>query len=71
MNFHIIKSIAKGSIAEELEIEPGDKLISIDGNEIKDVLDYRYYINAEEFTMVIERQMVKSGSLILKMTMKI
>ena len=55
MNFHIIKSIAKGSIAEELEIEPGDKLISIDGNEIKDVLDYRYYINAEEFTMVIEK----------------
>ena len=56
MNFHIIKSVAKGSIAEELEIEPGDKLISIDGNEIKDVLDYRYYINAEEFTMVIEKQ---------------
>nr|WP_288915516.1 DUF512 domain-containing protein [uncultured Lachnoanaerobaculum sp.] len=55
MNFHIIKSVAKGSIAEELEIEPGDKLISIDGNEIKDVLDYRYYINAEEFTMVIEK----------------
>ena len=55
MNFHVIKSVAKGSIAEELEIEPGDKLISIDGNEIKDVLDYRYYINAEEFTMVIEK----------------
>ena len=56
MNFHVIKSVAKGSIAEELEIEPGDKLMSIDGNEIKDVLDYRYYINAEEFTMVIEKQ---------------
>nr|WP_298052568.1 DUF512 domain-containing protein [uncultured Lachnoanaerobaculum sp.] len=55
MNFHVIKSVAKGSIAEELEVEPGDKLISIDGNEIKDVLDYRYYINAEEFTMVIEK----------------
>lgn len=55
MNFHVIKSVAKGSIAEELEIEPGDKLMSIDGNEIKDVLDYRYYINAEEFTMVIEK----------------
>ena len=55
MNFHVIKSVVKGSIAEELEIEPGDKLISIDGNEIKDVLDYRYYINAEEFTMVIEK----------------
>ena len=55
MNFHIIKKVVKGSIAEELEIEPGDRLISIDGNEIKDVLDYRYYINAEEFTMVIEK----------------
>ena len=39
MNFHIIKKVVKGSIAEELEIEPGDRLISIDGNEIKDVLD--------------------------------
>ena len=38
MNFHVIKSVAKGSIAEELEIEPGDKLISIDG-EIKIVKD--------------------------------
>ena len=30
---HIVKSIMPGSIAEELGIEPGDKLLSIDGQE--------------------------------------
>lgn len=56
MDFHIIKKVAQDSIAEELEIVPGDKLVSIDGHEINDVLDYRYYMNAEEFTMIIEKQ---------------
>ena len=32
---HIVKSIMPGSIAEELGIEPGDKLLSIDGQEIE------------------------------------
>lgn len=52
---HIIKSVKQGSIAEELEIEAGDELISIDGNEIKDVLDYRFYVNSEAVTMLIKK----------------
>jgi len=34
---HIIKEIEPGSIAEELELEPGDELLSINDTEIKDV----------------------------------
>ena len=37
---HIIKKVLPGSIAEELEIEPGDKLLAISGTEIEDIFDY-------------------------------
>ena len=35
------------SIAEELELEPGDVLLAINGQEIEDVFDYHYYVNDE------------------------
>ncbi len=50
---HLIKSVEPGSIAEELGIEPGDRLISINGTEIEDVFDYRYLTNDEELTVVV------------------
>ena len=37
---HLIKSIDAGSIAEQLEIEPGDRLLRINGNEVEDIFDY-------------------------------
>ncbi len=40
-----ISEIVKGSIAEKKKISAGDTLISINGSEINDVLDYRFYIN--------------------------
>lgn len=52
---HLISKVAKDSIAWELEIRPGDRLLAIDDNEIKDVLDYRYYVNSEAITMLIEK----------------
>lgn len=52
---HIIKEIKYGSIAEELELEPGDELISINGTAIKDVLDYHYLIKDEELTVIIKK----------------
>ena len=39
---HLIKEVYPGSIAEELEIEPGDVLLSINDQSIEDVFDYRY-----------------------------
>jgi len=52
---HIIKDIEAGSIAKELELAPGDELISINGKEIKDVLDYHYLIKDEYLTVVIRK----------------
>ena len=52
---HIIKEIEAGSIAEELGIEPGDKLISINDHLIEDVFDYHYLVNDEELVVLIEK----------------
>ena len=52
---HLIKSVLPGSIAEELEIEAGDKLISINDSEIEDVFDYHFYVNDEYLTLLIEK----------------
>lgn len=53
---HIIKKIEVGSIAEELGVEPGDVLLSIDGHEIEDVFDYHFYVNEEEILVVIRKK---------------
>ncbi len=39
-----------GRIGEELGIEPGDKLLAINGNEIEDVFDYHYYVEMKSYT---------------------
>ena len=44
---NIIEEIAMGSIAEELDIISGDKLISINGVKVKDIIDYKYLITDE------------------------
>ena len=52
---HIVSAVTPGSIAEELEIEPGDVLVSVNGQEPEDVFDYRYLMNEEEVLVVIRK----------------
>lgn len=52
---HIVKSVEPGSIAEELEIEPGDVLLTINNEEIEDVFDFRYMIKDEYLEVVIRK----------------
>ncbi|MBQ9766790.1 MAG: DUF512 domain-containing protein [Lachnospiraceae bacterium] len=52
---HTIKEVVPGSIAEELEIEAGDVLVSINEQPIKDVFDYRYLSEDEEIVMLIRK----------------
>ena len=52
---HIVKSIMPGSIAEELGIEPGDKLLSIDGQEIEDIFDYQFLTQDTYIEMLVEK----------------
>jgi putative radical SAM enzyme (TIGR03279 family) len=49
----VIKEVLSGSIAEEAGIEQGDTLISINGERIKDVFDYRFLIASEELLIEV------------------
>lgn len=53
---HLIVDVLKGSIAEELEIKKGDKLLSINKEYIQDVFDYRFLLSDEELEICIEKE---------------
>ena len=52
---HIIYKVTPGSIAEELEIEAGDVLVSVNGKEIEDVFDFHYAVNDEYLELLIRK----------------
>lgn len=52
---HVIRAVAPGSIAQELDIRPGDVLLSVNGQEPEDVFDYRYLLNEEEILVLIRK----------------
>lgn len=52
---HVVSRVLPGSIAQELEIEPGDRLLSIGDMEIEDVFDYQYLIQDTYIEVLIEK----------------
>lgn len=54
-NEHVVKEVIPGSIAQEMGIEPGDVILSVNGNEIEDVFDYRYLMK-DEYVEVLVRK---------------
>ena len=55
-NMHVISKVLPGSIGEELELEPGDVLVSINGQQVEDVFDYRYLMNDEVVDLLIRKK---------------
>ena len=55
----VVNSVKENSIAQELEIQSGDKILSVDGTELKDLIDYNFYCKSELLTVEIEK---KDGS---------
>ena len=53
---HIVKNVAAGSIAEEMEILPGDRILAISGTEIEDIFDYQFFIQDTYIEVLIEKQ---------------
>ena len=51
-----ITDIEKKSLAAKKRIKAGDLLVSINGNEINDVLDYRFYLTEEKLDIVLLRE---------------
>ncbi|ABB32278.1 protein of unknown function DUF512 [Geobacter metallireducens RCH3] len=49
----LIDYVQPGSIAEELEIEAGDRLVAINGQDLRDIIDFSFYAHDEELALEI------------------
>ena len=50
-----LKTVKPGSIAEELEIAPGDKVLAIDNTEIEDIFDYQFLTQDTYIEMLVDK----------------
>ncbi len=62
-----IIGIEKASVLEEMGVRPGDKLLTINGNPIEDILDYKFF--SEEPTMLVEIETAQGDVLELDIDM--
>jgi len=53
---NIIVKVLKNSIAEEMELEPGDELISVNNCSVKDYIDYKYQISDENILFEVRKK---------------
>ncbi|WP_206811584.1 DUF512 domain-containing protein [Paradesulfitobacterium ferrireducens] len=51
----VVARVEAGGIAEEMEIAPGDKVLAVSGQELRDIIDFQFLTADEEFTMLIEK----------------
>jgi NifB/MoaA-like Fe-S oxidoreductase len=51
----LIVKVERSSIADDIGLAPGDTLISIDGKEINDILDYHFWVRSEQLELSIEK----------------
>lgn len=52
----IVNKVLKNSIAEELEIEEGDEIVSIDENPMQDMIDYNFYCKTDFLTLEVKKK---------------
>lgn len=51
----IVDSVLKNSIAEDLELQKGDEILSIDGYKMQDMIDYNFCVKSELIVLEIKR----------------
>lgn len=49
----LVERVEPGSIAEEIGIRPGDELLTLNGDPMEDVIDYRFLVTDEEVEVVV------------------
>lgn len=62
----VITNVIKDSIAQKKKISAGDTLVSINGREIRDVLDYRFYLNESKLHLVLKSAAGKSKIVLIR-----
>lgn len=51
----VISRVVNGSIAEELDISPGDRLISVNGDSVQDIIDLSFALAEEYVELLIQK----------------
>ncbi|MBR1680856.1 DUF512 domain-containing protein [bacterium] len=51
----IVSSVELGSIADEINIEAGDEILSIDDCKLTDLIDYNFYCKSEFLTLSVKK----------------
>lgn len=51
----LVSDVLKGSIAEELQIEKGDEILSIDGEKMSDMIDYNFFCKSDFLTLEVQK----------------
>jgi len=51
----VVAEVHSGSIAEEMEIEVGDRVLAVNKDELNDIIDFQFGIAEEDFTLLIEK----------------
>ena len=47
----VVRQVSPGSIAHQLGVEPGDRVVRINGRPVRDIIDYRFYACAEKLAV--------------------
>ena len=58
----IISAVQENSLAQELELVPGDKIVAVNGQELTDIIDLSFALADEEIEMLVEHAEAKSAS---------
>lgn len=52
----VVAAVQADSIAAELEVIPGDRVLAVNGQEVRDIIDFQYFTAEEEFELLVEKE---------------
>ncbi|MGI6119251.1 MAG: DUF512 domain-containing protein [Desulfosporosinus sp.] len=51
----LVAAVDSGGIAEQMEVQAGDRVLAVNEQEINDIIDFQFGISEEDYTLLIEK----------------